>query len=45
MDVIKSTSRNIEWKIKNVTEERLTEGTELNSNNFEIPFDDKVTEW
>jgi hypothetical protein len=41
----KSPSRNIEWKIKNVTKELLTEGKRLSSDVFEVPFDKKMTKW
>lgn len=45
MDGIKSLSRNIIWKIHNVTKERLTEGKKFSSSDFEIAIDNKMTKW
>ena len=45
MDLNNLQSHNIEWKVHNVTKERLTEGRKLQSNHFEIIFDEKVTKW
>ncbi|CAG9806594.1 unnamed protein product [Chironomus riparius] len=45
MDLNKSSSRSIEWKIYNVVEKRLKEGKKLQSNTFEIIIDKKATKW
>lgn len=45
MDSTETSLLNIEWRIKNVTKDHLTNGKSVSSNNFEIFIDNKLTKW